>query len=80
MHHSHLPAVRSHNHNKWLSNLAGKASFWIGLNDKDQSGVWQYVNGEQVTVSKWRKGGPRVKRMLHIKNCVLNHQCPMSVL
>lgn len=45
--------------------------FLTGLNDKDQSGVWQYVNGEQVTVSKWRKGGPRVKRMLHIKNCVL---------
>lgn len=70
-HEAHLSTVRSKKHLTWLSQLSGKKAFWIGLNDKEETGVWKYSNGEAISYTKWDKGGPRVKRMLHRKNCVL---------
>ena len=33
--------------------------------------MWKYSNSEAISYTRWDKGGPRVKRMLHRKNCVL---------
>ena len=42
-----------------------------GLNDKWETGVWKYISGDVVTFTNWKGGRPRVKRMLHKKNCVV---------
>ncbi|KAK3579867.1 hypothetical protein CHS0354_025772 [Potamilus streckersoni] len=68
---AHLTAVHSKKHMVWLYDLSGENSFWIGLNDKQDPGVWTYTSGTHVAYSNWSKDGPRVKRMLHKKNCVL---------
>ncbi|XP_067678275.1 FRAS1-related extracellular matrix protein 1-like [Haliotis asinina] len=68
---AHMTSVHSIKHLKWLFEQAGKKSFWIGLNDKRQTGVWKYINGDPVGVTNWKNGRPRVKRMLHKKNCVV---------
>lgn len=70
-HEAHLSTIRSKRHLIWLSKLSGNKAFWIGLNDKEETGVWRYSNGEAISFTKWGKDGPRVKRMLHRKNCVL---------
>nr|KAG5697393.1 hypothetical protein BaRGS_008819 [Batillaria attramentaria] len=68
---AHLTSVRSMRHLRWLGELNGGKSFWIGLNEKRQRGTWEFSNGEEVKVSNWKSGGPRVKRRRHKKNCAL---------
>ncbi|XP_050400427.2 FRAS1-related extracellular matrix protein 1 [Patella vulgata] len=70
-HNGHLTSVRSSKHLKWLGHQARKKSFWIGLNDKQDTGVWKFVSGDPVAITNWKNGRPRVKRMLHKKNCVV---------
>ncbi|ESO92424.1 hypothetical protein LOTGIDRAFT_233175 [Lottia gigantea] len=67
----HLTSVRSAKHLKWLGHQARKKSFWIGLNDKQDTGVWKFISGDPVAITNWKNGRPRVKRMLHKKNCVV---------
>ena len=42
-----------------------------GLNDVDEVGTWRYTNGESPIYFNWPGGGPRTKRTVHRKNCVL---------
>lgn len=68
---AHLASVLSRKHHRWMGNLSGKNSFWIGLNDKSDTGNWVYMTGDPVRYTKWRQGRPRIKRTAHKKNCVL---------
>lgn len=42
-----------------------------GLNDKGESGRWQYTNGDSVTLVNWKNGRPRVRRSGQKKKCVV---------
>jgi Ca2+-binding RTX toxin-like protein len=45
--------------NQWLINTFGTAeSFWIGLNDVNNEGVFEWVSGEPVTYTNWAAGEP----------------------
>ncbi|KAM7365982.1 hypothetical protein PAMP_015455 [Pampus punctatissimus] len=54
----------------WLWDLSGRKPFWIGLNDREGRGRWEWADGEPVSYTNWRKTPPRSK-MKGAKKCVL---------
>ncbi|XP_073331288.1 FRAS1-related extracellular matrix protein 1a [Pagrus major] len=54
----------------WLWDLSGRKPFWIGLNDREGRGHWEWAGGEPVSYTNWRKTPPRSK-MKGNKKCVL---------
>ncbi|GAA6214780.1 FRAS1-related extracellular matrix protein 1-like [Lates japonicus] len=54
----------------WLWNFSGRKPFWIGLNDREGRGRWEWAGGEPVSYTNWRKTPPRSK-MKGTKKCVL---------
>lgn len=60
----HLVTINSAEENTWLISafdpLATSAadSFWIGLNDVDAEGVYEWVSGESVSYIHWNQGEP----------------------
>ncbi|XP_018549331.2 LOW QUALITY PROTEIN: FRAS1-related extracellular matrix protein 1a [Lates calcarifer] len=54
----------------WLWNFSGRKPFWIGLNDREGRGRWEWAGGEPVSYTNWRKTPPRSK-MKGTKTCVL---------
>uniref|UniRef100_A0A3Q1H8X6 C-type lectin domain-containing protein n=1 Tax=Anabas testudineus TaxID=64144 RepID=A0A3Q1H8X6_ANATE len=65
-----LASVLSKDDMDWLWNFSGRKPFWIGLNDREGRGRWEWTNGEPVTYTNWRKTPPRSK-MKQRKKCVL---------
>ncbi|XP_072314872.1 FRAS1-related extracellular matrix protein 1a [Eucyclogobius newberryi] len=53
----------------WLWDFAGRKPFWIGLNDREGRGRWEWAGGEPVSYTNWRKTPPRSKK--GSKKCVL---------
>ncbi|XP_023868431.1 FRAS1-related extracellular matrix protein 1-like [Salvelinus sp. IW2-2015] len=51
-----------------LLDLTGRKPFWIGLNDSESRGRWEWVSGEPVTYTNWRKSLARGKST---RRCVL---------
>ncbi|KAM4706960.1 FRAS1-related extracellular matrix protein 1 [Discoglossus pictus] len=68
-HHATLVAVTSKEQMDWLWNYSGRKSFWIGFNDRVNTGQWEWSKGEKVTFTNWKRGPPRLSRKG--KNCVL---------
>ncbi|XP_037613686.1 FRAS1-related extracellular matrix protein 1a isoform X1 [Sebastes umbrosus] len=54
----------------WLWDFSGRKPFWIGLNDRDGRGRWEWAGGEPVSYTNWRKTPPRSKKK-GSKKCVL---------
>ncbi|KAM4612074.1 FRAS1-related extracellular matrix protein 1a [Polymixia lowei] len=54
----------------WLWDFSGRKPFWIGLNDRESRGRWEWVGREPVSYTNWRKTPPRSK-MKGSKKCVL---------
>ncbi|XP_019955749.2 FRAS1-related extracellular matrix protein 1a isoform X1 [Paralichthys olivaceus] len=54
----------------WLWDFSGRKPFWIGLNDREGRGRWEWAGGEPVTYTNWRKTPPRSK-MKGSKKCIL---------
>ncbi|XP_027143924.1 FRAS1-related extracellular matrix protein 1a isoform X2 [Larimichthys crocea] len=54
----------------WLWDFSGRKPFWIGLNDREGRGRWEWVGGEPVSYTNWRKTPPRSK-MKGGKKCIL---------
>ncbi|XP_051284973.1 FRAS1-related extracellular matrix protein 1a isoform X2 [Dicentrarchus labrax] len=54
----------------WLWDFSGRKPFWIGLNDREGRGRWEWAGGEPVSYTNWRKAPPRSK-MKGSKKCVL---------
>ncbi|MEB3293161.1 MAG: DUF4347 domain-containing protein, partial [Synechococcales bacterium] len=42
----------------WLQQTFGTSSLWIGLNDRQVEGQFEWVNGEAVTYTNWAPGEP----------------------
>ncbi|XP_053763924.1 FRAS1-related extracellular matrix protein 1 isoform X4 [Panthera pardus] len=64
-----LVTVLSRQHMRWLWDISGRKPFWIGLNDQVHAGHWEWIGGEPVIFTNWRKGPPQ--RSKPGKNCVL---------
>ncbi|KAJ8382093.1 hypothetical protein SKAU_G00028710 [Synaphobranchus kaupii] len=69
-HNGNLVSIMSKIDMDWLWDFSGRKPFWIGLNDRENKGRWEWVGGEPVSYTNWRKSPPRVKRK-GAKNCVL---------
>ncbi|KAF7649534.1 hypothetical protein LDENG_00139980 [Lucifuga dentata] len=54
----------------WLWDFSGRKPFWIGLNDREGRGRWEWAGGQPVSYTNWRKTPPRSK-MKGSKKCVL---------
>ncbi|XP_047425059.1 FRAS1-related extracellular matrix protein 1a isoform X2 [Mugil cephalus] len=54
----------------WLWDFSGRKPFWIGLNDREGRGRWEWAGGEPVGYTNWRKAPPRSK-IKGGKKCVL---------
>nr|XP_046236498.1 FRAS1-related extracellular matrix protein 1a isoform X2 [Scatophagus argus] len=54
----------------WLWDFSGRKPFWIGLNDREGRGRWEWVGGEPVSYTNWKKTPPQSK-IKGSKKCVL---------
>ncbi|KAF6124411.1 FRAS1 related extracellular matrix 1 [Phyllostomus discolor] len=68
-HLSSLVTVLSRQHMQWLWDFGGRQPFWIGLNDKIHAGHWEWIGGETVTFTSWKRGP--AQPLKPGKNCVL---------
>ncbi|XP_055973252.1 FRAS1-related extracellular matrix protein 1 isoform X1 [Sorex fumeus] len=64
-----LVTVLSKQHMQWLWGISGRKPFWIGLNDQGRTGHWEWISGQPVTFTNWRRGTPQ--RSKPGRNCVL---------
>nr|XP_005581759.1 PREDICTED: FRAS1-related extracellular matrix protein 1 isoform X5 [Macaca fascicularis]XP_005581760.1 PREDICTED: FRAS1-related extracellular matrix protein 1 isoform X5 [Macaca fascicularis]XP_014973166.2 FRAS1-related extracellular matrix protein 1 isoform X4 [Macaca mulatta]XP_014973167.2 FRAS1-related extracellular matrix protein 1 isoform X4 [Macaca mulatta] len=64
-----LVTVFSRQHMRWLWDIGGRKSFWIGLNDQVRAGHWEWIGGEPVAFTNGRRG-PSQRSKLG-KSCVL---------
>uniref|UniRef100_UPI0037E8F5E3 FRAS1-related extracellular matrix protein 1a n=1 Tax=Semicossyphus pulcher TaxID=241346 RepID=UPI0037E8F5E3 len=65
-----LASVLSKADMDWMWDFSGRKPFWIGLNDREGRGRWEWAGGEPVSYTNWRKTPPRSK-MKGNKKCVL---------
>uniref|UniRef100_H2N2B6 FRAS1-related extracellular matrix protein 1 n=1 Tax=Oryzias latipes TaxID=8090 RepID=H2N2B6_ORYLA len=65
-----LASVLSKADMDFLWNFSGRKPFWIGLNDLEGRGRWEWVAGDPVSFTNWKKMPPRSKGKAS-KRCVL---------
>ncbi|XP_037537486.1 FRAS1-related extracellular matrix protein 1a [Nematolebias whitei] len=65
-----LASVSSKSDMDWLWDFSGRKPFWIGLNDREGRGRWEWAGGEPVSYTNWRKMPPRSKTK-GSRKCVL---------
>ncbi|RVE60115.1 hypothetical protein OJAV_G00177700 [Oryzias javanicus] len=68
-----LTSVFSRANMDFLWNFSGRKPFWIGLNDLEGRGRWEWVASDPVSYTNWRKMPPRSKGRAS-KRCVLVHR------
>uniref|UniRef100_A0A672MFC2 FRAS1-related extracellular matrix protein 1 n=1 Tax=Sinocyclocheilus grahami TaxID=75366 RepID=A0A672MFC2_SINGR len=66
----HLVSVLSKGDMDWLWDFSDRKPFWIGLNDRDSKGRWEWVSGEPVTYTNWRRSPPK-NRKKGTRRCIL---------
>ena len=54
---AHLATITSQEENDFLAGVTG-SNVWIGLNDYEESRVWRWVTGEEVTYTNWAANEP----------------------
>ncbi|XP_035295718.1 FRAS1-related extracellular matrix protein 1 isoform X3 [Cricetulus griseus] len=71
-HQGNLVTIFSRRHMQWLWDISGRKPFWIGLKNQGRTGRWEWIGGEPVAFTNWRRGTPQHPRPG--KNCVLVHK------
>ncbi|CAH6790495.1 Frem1 [Phodopus roborovskii] len=71
-HQGNLVTVFSRRHMQWLWDIGGRKPFWIGLKNQEGTGLWEWIGGEPVAFTNWRRGPPQHPRPG--KSCVLVHK------
>ncbi|RXN31842.1 FRAS1-related extracellular matrix 1 [Labeo rohita] len=64
-----LVSVLSKGDMDWLWDFSERKPFWIGLNDRDNKSRWEWVGGEPVTYTNWRRSPPKNRK--GTRRCVL---------
>ena len=54
----YLATINNASENAFLANILTLQSAWIGLNDSQYEGTYQWANGEAVTYTNWYPGQP----------------------
>ena len=54
----HLVCIGSQEENNFISTSIGDNEAWIGLNDINNEGIYEWVNGDQFDYSNWADGEP----------------------
>ncbi|KAJ3585332.1 hypothetical protein NHX12_014053 [Muraenolepis orangiensis] len=54
----HLASVQSKAQMDWLWDFSGRKPFWIGLNDRESRGRWEWSTGEALGYTNWRRAPP----------------------
>ena len=55
---AHLVSINNEEEQFWVDTIFRSSSFWIGLNDVEKEGVWQWDSGEPVTYTNWTTYNP----------------------
>lgn len=50
---AHLVSINDEEEQFWLEVIFGRLPYWIGLNDVEKEGEWQWDSGEPVTYTNW---------------------------
>ena len=50
---AHLVSINDAAEHKWITEIFGSGFFWIGLNDLEKEGEWQWDGGEPATYIPW---------------------------
>ncbi len=50
---AHLVSINDEEEQFWLEVIFGRSHYWIGLNDVEKEGEWQWDSGEPVTYTNW---------------------------
>ena len=50
---AHLVSINDEAEHKWIMEMYGSGFFWIGLNDTNKEGEWQWDGGEPITYELW---------------------------
>ncbi|KAM6170101.1 FRAS1-related extracellular matrix protein 1 [Rhynchocyon petersi] len=64
-----LVTILTMQHMRWLWDISGRKPFWIGLYDQGHLARWEWIGGEPVTFTNWKKVPPQHPKPG--KNCVL---------
>ena len=55
---AHLVSINNEEEQFWIESIFQSHSFWIGLNDVEKEGVWQWDSGEPVSYTNWTTYNP----------------------
>lgn len=50
---AHLVSINDEDEQFWIETIFGRSGYWIGLNDVEKEGIWQWDSGEPVTYTNW---------------------------
>ncbi|MCY4404677.1 MAG: lectin-like protein [Candidatus Poribacteria bacterium] len=50
---SHLISINDEDEQFWIDTIFDRSDYWIGLNDIEKEGIWQWDSGEPVTYTNW---------------------------
>ncbi|TRY97444.1 hypothetical protein DNTS_033831 [Danionella cerebrum] len=65
-----LTSVGSKSDLNWLWDFSQRKPFWIGLNEGESRGRWEWMDGQPITFTNWRRSPPKPLRTGR-RRCVL---------